>query len=47
VESAPRLVKYAISVWGEPGSDFPAMKAVKARLDPRGLLNPGRYVGGI
>ena len=47
IESAPRLVKSVISVWGEPGSDFPAMKAVKAKLDPRGLLNPGRYVGGI
>lgn len=47
IESAPRLVKAAVSVWGEPGSDFVAMKAVKAKLDPRGLLNPGRYVGGI
>jgi glycolate oxidase FAD binding subunit len=47
VESAPRPVKSAISVWGDPGSDFPAMKAVKAKLDPGGLLNPGRYVGGI
>jgi glycolate oxidase FAD binding subunit len=47
VESAPRLVKSAISVWGEPGSDLPAMRAVKAKLDPSGLLNPGRYVGGI
>jgi glycolate oxidase FAD binding subunit len=47
IESAPRLVKAAISVWGEPGSDFAAMKAVKAKLDPQRLLNPGRYVGGI
>jgi glycolate oxidase FAD binding subunit len=47
LESAPGLVKSAISVWGEPGSDFLAMKAVKAKMDPRGLLNPGRYLGGI
>ena len=46
IESAPHLVKSAISVWGEHGCDFAAMKAVKAKLEPRGLMNPGRY-GGI
>ncbi len=47
LERAPVKVKESVSVWGPPGTDFPAMKAIKARLDPGNTLNPGRYVGGI
>ena len=33
--------------WGDPGDALALMKAVKQGLDPKGTLNPGRFVGGI
>lgn len=47
IETAPRKVKEIASVWGEPGSDFAIMRAIKSRLDPAGIMNPSRYIGGI
>lgn len=34
-------------VWGEPRGDWALARLVKSALDPEGLLNPGRFVGGI
>ncbi len=39
--------KKQIDVWGTPGDALPLMRSVKAQLDPDGILNPGRFVGGI
>jgi glycolate oxidase FAD binding subunit len=36
-----------IDVWGNPGDTLPLMRAIKQRFDPKGTLNPGRFVGGI
>jgi glycolate oxidase FAD binding subunit len=47
VERCPTALKHAVNVWGDPGASVEVMRAVKARLDPKGTLNPGRYVGGI
>ena len=47
LEWAPLAVKERVAVWDEPGPAFRLMKAIKDRLDPRGILNPGRFVGGI
>ncbi|MBI2529497.1 MAG: FAD-binding oxidoreductase [Candidatus Rokubacteria bacterium] len=47
VEWAPLAVKERISVWDTPGPAQRIMKQIKAELDPRGILNPGRFVGGI
>ncbi len=47
VESAPTTLKGQIDVWGSVGRSFELMKAIKTRLDPIGLLNVGRFVGGI
>ena len=47
VESAPAALKHQIDVWGPIGRSFELMKAIKTKLDPIGLLNVGRFVGGI
>jgi glycolate oxidase FAD binding subunit len=47
LEWAPLAVKEQVAVWDDPGPDFRLMKAIKDRLDPRGILSPGRFVGGI
>ena len=47
VESAPTALKRQIDVWGPIGDSFELMKAIKTKLDPIGLLNTGRFVGGI
>jgi len=47
VEWAPLAVKERVAVWDVPGPSGRIMQAIKQRLDPRGILNPGRFVGGI
>jgi len=43
----PTAWKSGLDVWGDPGTSVALMRAIKDKLDPRGTLNPGRYVGGI
>jgi glycolate oxidase FAD binding subunit len=47
IESAPLEIKRLVDVWGPVRKDFMLMKAIKNVFDPRGILCPGRYVGGI
>jgi glycolate oxidase FAD binding subunit len=47
VEHAPPAVKGGLDVWGDVGPALDVMRRLKAELDPAGILNPGRYVGGI
>jgi glycolate oxidase FAD binding subunit len=48
LEWAPLGVREACPVWDEvPGPTITLMRGLKARLDPHGVLNPGRFVGGI
>ena len=47
VEWAPLSVREACPVWDPPGPSVALMRGLKARLDPQGVLNPGRFVGGI
>jgi glycolate oxidase FAD binding subunit len=37
----------SIDAWGSPGDALPLMRAVKEQFDPKGTLNPGRFVEGI
>jgi glycolate oxidase FAD binding subunit len=37
----------SLDAWGNPGDALPLMRAVKQQLDPKGTVNPGRFVGGI
>ena len=43
----PPDVKRQIDAWGDAGDALPLMRRVKAQFDPNGILNPGRFVGGI
>jgi glycolate dehydrogenase FAD-binding subunit len=47
VQWAPLAVKERVPVWDEAGPALRIMARIKAQLDPRGVLNPGRVVGGI
>lgn len=47
IEWAPLAVKERVAVWDSAGPTLRLMKGIKERLDPRGILNPGRFVGGL
>jgi glycolate dehydrogenase FAD-binding subunit len=47
IERCPTSLKRELDVWGEPAPSVRLMRAIKAKLDPKSTLNPGRYVGGI
>ena len=37
----------SLEVWGSAGDALALMRSVKQQFDPKGTLNPGRFVGGI
>lgn len=48
VERAPRVVKDTVDVWGPVAPEALAiMRRLKSEFDPAGILNPGRFVGGL
>jgi glycolate oxidase FAD binding subunit len=48
LEFCPADVKRAVGdVWGHARPDFALMKRVKNVFDPRNVLSPGRFAGGI
>jgi len=47
LQEAPPGLKQSLDAWGAPGDGFEMMRRLKAEFDPRGLCNPGRFVGGI
>ena len=46
IEACPTELKRAMDVWGDIGPTFPIMRRLKERFDPKGIMSPGRYVGG-
>jgi glycolate oxidase FAD binding subunit len=48
VERAPASMKAQLDVWGPiPAASLAIMERLKREFDPDGLLNPGRFVGGL
>ena len=47
VESSPLLIKKKVDVWGQSRSDYLVVRRLKEQIDPEGILNIGRFVGGI
>jgi glycolate oxidase FAD binding subunit len=47
IEAAPLDVRREFDVFGETPPAFPVMRALKDAYDPAGVLNPGRFVGGL
>jgi glycolate oxidase FAD binding subunit len=45
--SAPYQLKAGLDIWGPPPPTFPLMRKIKQQFDPKGLLNPGRYIAGL
>jgi glycolate oxidase FAD binding subunit len=47
LEWAPLAVKAQVPVWDDLGAAGRVMQRIKAQLDPKNILNPGRFVAGI
>jgi glycolate dehydrogenase FAD-binding subunit len=47
VESSPPSIKKKVDVWGKSRSDHVVFRRLKEQIDPAGILNTGRFVGGI
>lgn len=47
VVKCPTEWKAGLNVWGPAPPDIDAMRQVKARFDPKGLFNPGRFLDGL
>ena len=47
VQRAPVQVKQRLDAWGPAGDYLGLTRRVKEKFDPRGVLNPGRFLGGI
>ncbi|MBW4612736.1 MAG: FAD-binding oxidoreductase [Desmonostoc vinosum HA7617-LM4] len=44
---APAAVKKEVDVWGDVGNGLYLMGGIKQQFDGKGILSPGRFVGGI
>lgn len=48
IERGPRVLRVAVDPWGPiPEPELALMRGLKHEFDPRGVLNPGRFVGGL
>jgi len=47
VAAMPLDARGTVDAWGAPPPSWPIMRQLKTNFDPKGLCNPGRFVGGI
>lgn len=47
VRRCPPPWKADLPIWGNSRGDWPLMRTIKSKLDPRGIFNPGRFIDGI
>ncbi len=47
IEKAPLEMKQELDVYGETPGGYELMRRIKEKLDPKGILSPGRFVGRI
>jgi glycolate oxidase FAD binding subunit len=47
IMAAPATVKQQLDVWGYQGNAIGLMHKIKQQFDPKNLLSPNRFVGGI
>jgi glycolate oxidase FAD binding subunit len=47
IESAPLAIKKKVDVWGQSRDDYRVVRRLKEQIDPAGIFNPGRFIGGI
>ena len=47
IERCPPDIKSRLDVWDDIGGAVTIMRGLKEQYDPKKVLNPGRYVGGI
>jgi glycolate oxidase FAD binding subunit len=47
VLDAPAQVRAKVDVWGPAPDGLTVMRRLKREFDAKGVLNPGRFVGGI
>ena len=47
IERCPTRVKSRFDVWDDVGESLATMRRLKEQYDPKGVLNPGRFLGGI
>jgi glycolate oxidase FAD binding subunit len=46
-DAIPDAARSFVDAWGPPPPAFELMLAMKAKFDPHGLCNPGRFIGGL
>jgi len=47
VFAAPSKLKETVDIWGPSPSVLSLMREIKLQFDPKGILNPGRFLDGI
>ena len=47
IENCPTEIKANFDIWGDQNESIKIMKNLKNQYDPKNILNPGRFIGGI